>query len=153
MPCGYFNYAEDNLIPSFLIFIAALKEVLWDNMFKYLNLNPKGRNVSDCTVRAFALARGISWYEAYDILSSYARDRCIVIDDVTFIDDFLMERYDYECLKCDGLKITVRELCERYHKGTYLITMSGHITCMIDGTIYDTWNPSDKYAWRIWKVS
>lgn len=121
-------------------------------MFKYLNLNPKGRIVSDCTVRAFALAHNISWYKSYDILSAYARKQCIVIDDTSFIDDFLSENYDYICYKCKNEKITVGEVSELYPHGTYLITMSGHITCMIDGIIYDVWDCSDNYAWRIWKI-
>lgn len=120
--------------------------------FQYLNLNPKKRIVSDCTVRAFALAHNISWYRAYDILSSYARVQCIVIDDTTFIDDFLSENYNYICYKCIDKKITVREVSEKYPIGTYLITMSGHITCMIDGTIYDTWDPRYKYAWTVWEI-
>lgn len=121
-------------------------------MFKYLNLNPKKRIVSDCTVRAFALAHNISWYKSYDILSAYAREQCIVIDDTSFIDDFLSDNYDYICYKCKGKRITVQEISELYPRGTYLITMSGHITCMIDGDVYDIWDPSDKYAWRVWQI-
>lgn len=121
--------------------------------YKYLNINPKGRKVSDCTVRAFALAHNISWYKAYDILSEYAKEQCIVVDDTSFIDDFLSERYNYDCYKCYNQKVTVGEVCEIYPKGIYLITMSGHITCMVDGQIYDTWDPSDKYVWRIWKIN
>lgn len=122
-------------------------------MFKYLNLNPKGRIVSDCTVRAFALAHNISWYKAYDILSGYARKQCIVIDDTSFIDDFLSDNYDYVCYKCKHERITVQEITELYPHGTYLITMSGHITCMIDSVIYDIWDCSDKYAWRVWLIN
>lgn len=121
-------------------------------MFKYLNLNPKKRIVSDCTVRAFALAHNISWYKSYDILSAYAREQCIVIDDTSFIDDFLSDNYDYICYKCKGKRITVQEISELYPHGTYLITMSGHITCMIDGDVYDIWDCTDKYAWRVWQI-
>ncbi len=120
--------------------------------YEYKNLNPKGLKVSDCTVRAFAMAHGITWYESFDILSDYARRECLLIDDVSFIDRFLKSMYNYECYKCKGEKITVGELCLKYRNGTYLITMQGHITCMIDGIIYDTWDPRDKYAWAIWKI-
>ena len=120
--------------------------------FKFLNVNPKGKKVSDCTVRAFALAHNISWYKAYDILSEYAKEQCIILDDTTFIDDFLSERYDYNCYKCDNKAITVRELTYLYNHGTYLITMSGHITCMINGIIYDIWDCRDRFAWRIWEI-
>lgn len=30
--------------------------------------------------------------------------------------------------------------------------MSGHITCVIDGTCYDTFDPSDRIVWGIYKV-
>lgn len=120
--------------------------------YKYLNMNPKGRKVSDCTVRAFALAHDISWYKAYDILSEYAREECIVIDDTSFIDDFLSERYDYACYKYDDKDITVRELTYIYNKGVYLITMDGHITCMINGTIFDIWDCRNRKAWTIWEI-
>lgn len=122
-------------------------------MFKYLNINPKKRICSDCTVRAFALSHNISWYDAYDILSAYARKQCIVIDDTSFIDDFLSDNYNYICYKCKNQKITIQEISEKYAHGVYLITMNGHITCMIDGIIYDIWDPSEKYAWRVWKVA
>lgn len=121
--------------------------------YKYLNLNPKGRKVSDCTVRAFALAHDISWYEAYDILSEYAKEECIIIDDTKFIDKFLNDRYQYNCYKCDDMNITVRELTYEYDTGVYLITMEGHITCMIDGTIFDIWDCRDRKAWRIWEIA
>lgn len=120
--------------------------------FEFLNVNPKNKKVSDCTVRAFALAHGISWYESYDILSSYARQECIIIDDADFIDNFLSNRYEYKCFKCDNITITVGEVSKIYNKGIFLITMSGHITCLIDGVIYDTWDPSYRYVWRIWQV-
>ena len=79
------------------------------------------------------MAHGITWYESFDILSDYARRECLLIDDVPFIDRFLKSMYNYECYKCKGEKITVGELCLKYRNGTYLITMQGHITCMIDG--------------------
>lgn len=121
--------------------------------FKYLNMNPLNRKVSDCTVRAFALAHNISWYKAFDILNEYARKECIILDDTQFIDDFLNKRYDYECYKCKNEFITVREVSYLYPRGVYLITMQGHITCMIDGDIYDIWDCRDKYAWRVWKIA
>lgn len=121
--------------------------------YKYLNMNPKGRKVSDCTVRAFALAHAMSWYESYDILSAYAREQCIVIDDTSFIDDFLNERYAYNCYHYTGEQITVRELTYMFNRGVYMITMEGHITCMINGTIFDIWDCRDKEAWSIWEIN
>jgi hypothetical protein len=41
-------------------------------MYRYLNMNPRGRNVNDCTVRAISLATNRSWDEVYRELSHYA---------------------------------------------------------------------------------
>lgn len=30
--------------------------------------------------------------------------------------------------------------------------MKNHITCCIDGVIYDTFNPSDRLVWEVYKV-
>ena len=68
--------------------------------YEYKNLNPRGLKTTDCTVRAFAMANEINWYESFDILSKYAREECILIDDVEFIDRFLKSMYNYECYKC-----------------------------------------------------
>ena len=37
-------------------------------------------------------------------------------------------------------------------RGVYLITMNGHITCSIDGIIYDTFNPKDRLVWGAYRV-
>jgi hypothetical protein len=46
----------------------------------------------------------------------------------------------------------VGEFVETHPKGTFLITMSGHITCAIDGVIYDTFNPSDRFVWGVYEI-
>lgn len=46
----------------------------------------------------------------------------------------------------DEIRITVGEFVDTHPQGTYLITMRGHITCAIDGCIYDTFDPSDRFV-------
>lgn len=121
-------------------------------MFKYYNANPLGRRVSDCTVRALSLATRTSWDDAYEMLSKFAQRRAIMPDDVTYIDEFLETAYEKICGCKNKIKITVGEFVEDHPHGTYLITMSGHITCCIDGCIYDTFDPSDRYVWGAYKV-
>ena len=122
-------------------------------MYKYFNLNPLGRRVDDCTVRAIGLALGITWDEAFVYLSEYARARAIMPDEVQYIDQFLSERFPKICGCKDKSRITVGDFVKLNPVGTYLITMNGHITCCIDGCIYDTFNPSDRIVWDIYKVN
>lgn len=47
---------------------------------------------------------------------------------------------------------TVRDFLNMNLKGRWLITMNGHITCVIDGILYDTFDCSDRYIWCVYKV-
>lgn len=121
-------------------------------MFKYYNANPLGLRVNDCTVRAYSLATGVSWDEAYRELSCFAQEECIMPDDVRYIDNFLISRfsrvYNHELEK----PCSVKQFITEHKKGVYLITMHGHITCCIDGCVYDTFNPLDRILWDAYEV-
>ncbi|MBR1985109.1 MAG: hypothetical protein IKA31_05135, partial [Clostridia bacterium] len=102
--------------------------------YKFYNANARGNFVNDCTVRAISVAEGKSWDKTYEELSDIAQRNGIVFDDVRFIDPLLDSRYKRKCYDSKY----VGEFAEEHPKGTYLITMNGHITCCKDGTIYDT---------------
>lgn len=121
-------------------------------MFKYYNANPRGRRVNDCTVRAISLATGESWDAAYSKLSDFAQAQAIMPDEVMYIDEYL-DRHFIKLCGCKGVaQMTVGDFVDKYNRGIYLITMSGHITCAINGCIYDTFDPSDYYVWDVYQV-
>ena len=39
-----------------------------------------------------------------------------------------------------------------YYRKKYAITTNGHITALINGIIYDTFNPSDRIMRCAWKI-
>lgn len=119
-------------------------------MFKYYNANPFGRKVNDCSVRAIALATNSTWDETYQQLADYSREQGITFSEVEFINDYLYERYQRFCPP-EGNR-TLKEFLDLKLEGTYLVTMAGHITCVIDGVQYDTFDCSDRYIWCIYKV-
>ena len=121
-------------------------------MFRYYNANPLGRKVNDCTVRAIALATGESWDSTYNYLSDYAQQEAVMMDNVVYIDKFLDKNFEKIYTNDKGYNMTVDDVSKRWYKGTYLITMKNHITCCIDGVIYDTFNPSDRLAWEVYRV-
>ena len=121
-------------------------------MFTYHNANPRGRRVNDCTVRAISLATGRTWDATYEKLSKFAQAQAIMPDEVDYIDEYLERNFDrVYCQNCKNKK-TVGEIADMFPRGIYLITMRGHITCCIDGIIYDTFDPSSYYVWNIYKV-
>lgn len=121
-------------------------------MYRFYNANPQGRHVNDCTVRAISLATGRTWDRVYRELSEFAQHQAVMPDDVTYIDSYLDRYFDkiYGCKH--GCKLTVGDFVRQHPQGTYLITMSGHITCAIDGLIHDTFDPSERYVWGAYRV-
>ena len=47
---------------------------------------------------------------------------------------------------------TVQDVLIDNPKGTYLVTMNGHITVIKDGIVYDTFDCRDREIWNAWKV-
>ena len=116
--------------------------------YSFYNANARGNFVNDCTIRAISLAEGKTWDETYRELSLIAQRNGIILDDVNFIDPLLDSRYERVCPE----QQYVGEFAEEHPKGTFLITMKGHITCCIDGIIYDTFDCRDRVVWCAWEV-
>lgn len=121
-------------------------------MFTYYNCNPANRQVNDCVVRAISLAQNRNWDIVYSELSTLAQQQCTMLDDVSFIENYLNRLYNTKCFKCKGYRMTVEEFIKNNPIGTFLITMKGHITCVINGKIYDTWDCSENFIWSAWEV-
>ncbi len=121
-------------------------------MFNYYNANPYGRLVNDCTVRSISLATGDSWNETYKELSDFARMQGSMFDDVMYIDSYLDKMFNKVYQRNNERKLTVSEFIKQHPIGIFLITMRGHITCCIDGIIYDTFYPGDRLVWDVYEV-
>ena len=117
-------------------------------MYQYYNANPKGNYVNDCVVRAISTAENKTWNETYKELSEIAKDNGILWDDINFVEPFLDSRYKRVCTK----NKFVGEFVDENPKGIYLITMRGHITCCINGVIYDTFDCRNRIMWCAWEV-
>ena len=119
-------------------------------MYKYYNANALGNYVNDCSIRAISVAENKSWGETYDELSRIAKRNGILLDDVNFIEPLLDSRYDRVPTYFSE---TVGDFIDEHPKGTYLITMNGHITVAINSTIYDTFDCRDRILKDAWQVS
>ncbi len=118
-------------------------------MYEFYNANRRGRHVNDCTVRAISLAEDITWDEAYYKLSNLARKEGLMMDSVEFIEKYLDDRYDRTCYR----STSVGEFMDEYDEGVFLVTMPGHITVIIDGVLYDTFDCSDRIMRCAWEVT
>ena len=117
-------------------------------MYRYYNSNPNNSNIDDCTIRALSVAEGITWDEAYDLLSESARDLGLMMSSVEAIEEFLDVRYD----RVPIYEKKVGEFIKNHKRGVFLITMPGHITVLKNGINYDTFNSKDRPIWNAWRV-
>ena len=120
-------------------------------MYEYYNNNPLKRNVNDCSVRAIALATEKSWDETYRELSDFARVQGITFSEVEFIDDYLEKRYEKYCVDRSRF-IALEDFLNEKLPGRWLITMGGHITAVVNGICYDTFDPSKRFIHCIYRV-
>lgn len=117
-------------------------------MYRYYNANPLDNNTADCTVRSISTAQGKTWDKTYRELSRLAQKEGVLFDDVNFIENYLDERYPRQCI----YSMTVGEFIEEFPTGCYLITMPGHITCVKDGMLLDTFDCRNRKMWCCWEV-
>lgn len=117
-------------------------------MYRYLNQNPKGRHLDDCVLRAISLVTNRTWEDVYNELVELSGDEGYLFNNVTFVEDYLDDRYPRECHYAK----TIGEFANEYPYGKYLATTNSHIVAIIDGIIYDTFNPSNKILRCVWQI-
>ena len=124
-------------------------------MFKEVNKNPKKRKAGDCAIRAICNAEGKSWLEVFDALVEIARRECYAPTNMNVINEYL-KNYPtvsvmYEDKYGKKRRYKVEEL-DKLPKGKYIVRVAGHMTCVKNGVIEDTWNCGYKSCYKIWRV-
>lgn len=118
--------------------------------FVYYNVNPDGIETEDCVTRAISLASNLPYEEIQEKLYYTARllncDKLCVCCYRHLLDDV----FKYQRMDCDGL--FVGEFADMHPDGVYLLRIDGHITCCIDGVIYDIWDCRNEFITDAWKV-
>ena len=120
------------------------------SQFIYFNVNPEGYEEEDCVIRAIKLATGLEYEEVEEKLWLTAEllnccELCVscyrhLLDDV----------FKFQRVECDGL--TVGEFADLYPYGTYLVRMNGHLSCIINNSIYDIWDCRNEWLTDAWRV-
>lgn len=118
--------------------------------FKYLNVNPDGETTGDCVVRAISLATGIDYFDvSEDLIISADQLNCDALY-VCCYANLLDNIYNLEPIECEGL--TAGEFADIYPYGRYIIRMDAHLSCVIDGCIYDIWDCRNEFLTHAWRV-
>jgi len=119
------------------------------------NNHPKGLNTSDCVVRAISKAFDNDYLETRRELNRVKRELGFQsYKDTKFLYKHL-EDYERIILKAVSGEPRIKgyDFTEMHPKGTYILKMAGHISVMIDGVIYDTWDCRYRTVYTAWKVN
>ena len=117
-------------------------------MYKYYNANSLGNFVNDCTIRAISIAEDETWDRTYNRMSDIAQSKGTMMDDRDFIRWYLDSKYK----KVPYLPYTVGEVAGEYPDKILLITMDGHITTSVYGTVMDSFDCRRRIAEDAWIV-
>lgn len=117
-------------------------------MYKFYNANPKGLFTDDCVLRSISVAEGITWQECQEKLSRLSNKEAKILNDVSFVEDYLDSNYKRKCYK----NITIGQFAKRCPKGHFVATMDGHITAIIDNVIVDTFDCSKRIMKCCWQI-
>lgn len=113
------------------------------------NVNPYNARVGDCVVRAISFAENKSWEEVYLWLCIYGFINCDMPSSNVVWGKYLTD-LGYQRKAVENIDTTVKQFCDTHSKGTYLLALNGHLTCCIDGNLYDTWNGEDEILLFYW---
>nr|DAT51556.1 MAG TPA: hypothetical protein [Caudoviricetes sp.] len=121
--------------------------------FSFYNPNPAGKKVGDCTVRAIAKATGQSWDETYIGLCLQG----LMMGDLPSANSVwgaYLRRHGFArnivpntCPDC----YTVAEFAADHPRGVYVLALSSHVVCVVDGSYFDTWDSGQETPLFYWE--
>lgn len=118
--------------------------------FIYYNRNPDGNKENDCVTRSISLASGLPYPTIRKKLFHTSRllncEKLCVCCYKHLLDDV----FKYKRVNCDNM--TVNDFADLHYKGTYIVRMNGHISCIINGNVYDIWDCRNHLLTDAWKV-
>lgn len=121
--------------------------------FVFYNPNPAGKQVGDCSVRAIAKATGQSWDETYTGLCVQGLAMFDMPSANSVWGAYLRQRgftryvIPNTCPDC----YTVAEFATDHPRGVYVLALSGHVVCVVDGQYHDTWDSGNEIPLFYWE--
>ena len=120
--------------------------------YRYYNPNPSGKNAGDCVIRALCAALGESWQAIYTALSVQGYKMCDWGNSDPVWGAYLRSRgfvrraIPDTCPDC----YTIEDFAEDHPRGVYVLKTDQHVTTVINGTVYDSWDTRDEIPQYYW---
>lgn len=119
-------------------------------MWKPYNANPDGIRGIDCTVRAISTALGERWNETY---MGICVEGLLLrqMPSANAVWSAYLERRGFRRYPVPRTIYTVKDFCLDHPDGTFVLALSGHVVCVIDGEYYDFWDSGDEIVIFYWE--
>lgn len=122
-------------------------------MYREYNRNPRGKRVGDCVIRAVSRATGKTWEETYAGICAAGYELCDM-PSANQVWGAYLRRQGFRrhmlpdtCPDC----YTVEAFCREHPSGVYVLAISGHVVCAVDGDWWDSWDSGQEtpvYYWQ-----
>lgn len=115
-------------------------------MYVEYNANPKNHRVGDCVIRAISKVRELSWEDTYTEIAVKGFEMHDMPSSNAVWGTYLTEQgfnciqLPYLCPNCYSIK----QFCNDYPKGRFVVGTGTHVVAVIDGDYYDTWDSGDE---------
>ena len=122
-------------------------------MYIKYNINPQGKNVGDCTIRAISKALNQSWEETYTGIAVEGFVLCDMPSANHVWGAYLRSKGFTRKIIPDScpMDYSVRDFADDHPHGTYILALSGHVVAVADGDHYDTWDSGDETPVYYWE--
>lgn len=117
--------------------------------FSYYNRNPNQTEEEDCVTRAISLALKIPYPATANLLSLVADHHGCPKLCLWCYEKLLTDVFNLPIRYCNQGE-TVGEISSLYPNNTIIIRIEGHLTCSIDGIIYDLFDCTDRTVDCYW---
>ena len=121
-------------------------------MYCEYNPNPKGSLVGDCVIRALSAALKKDWKHTYLEVCMKGYRMCDmpssnnVWGEVLKDHGFRRHIIPDTCPEC----YTVRDFCNEYFRGLYVLATGSHVVAVFDGDYYDSWDSGSEVPVYYW---
>lgn len=120
-------------------------------VYKYTNTHPQGdKSLNDCVYRAISIATDKPWLQIYDELTALGRSILAPPNDSKTYKTYLDNIAEQLPAIVNKKRLTGKDLTKL--DGVFIIQTAHHLAAVKNKQVLDTWDSSDKSAYRIWKL-
>ncbi len=119
--------------------------------FVYYNRRPDGKRLEDCVCRAISTAIGLDYNHVNELLDKTALEHECEKLCVCCYHNLLEGKFGFHRHTCHNGE-TVGDIAQTYPNDNLIIRIHEHLTCAIDGKVFDTWDCTGKTVDCFWIV-